>query len=125
MTEKQRQAIERHGENLNKIFNTGLDPVKLCKKLISIERKAHNQAEDYCNGAMTMDQWEDFEISLLERLDKILNFTERKILVFINGDPRGYALKIHDKYIRDNDITIHRDWGGYGIIAPEIGKDGY
>ena len=40
--------------------------------------------------------------------------------IFLNGDPRGYALKIPDDYVRDNDLNIHRDWGGYGIIAPDL-----
>ncbi len=46
---------------------------------------------------------------------------------FVNGDPRGYALKI------DNDTAegaalisaagLHRDMGGYGILSPEIDGD--
>lgn len=52
--------------------------------------------------------------------------------VFINRDPRGYALKIDDEWIRQQRADhrtvhmagIHQDWGGYGILAPEIGKDG-
>jgi len=40
--------------------------------------------------------------------------------VFINGDPRGYALKINDKYVRENQLRIYSDMGGYGIIAPEF-----
>lgn len=44
--------------------------------------------------------------------------------IFINLDPRGDALKIQDEYVRAHNLTIHTDIGGYGIIAPEIGKDG-
>lgn len=52
--------------------------------------------------------------------------------VFINLDPRGYALKIQDSWMREqrnNSATAYKaalaqDWGGYGLIAPEIGKDG-
>lgn len=40
--------------------------------------------------------------------------------VFINRDPRGYALKIDDGWMREHNAELHRDWGGYGIIAPEI-----
>ena len=40
--------------------------------------------------------------------------------IFVNGDCRGYALKIDDKYIRENNIKLHCDWGGYGIIAPDF-----
>ena len=35
---------------------------------------------------------------------------------FINSDPRGYALKLR---LEENESRqIHRDFGGYGILAP-------
>lgn len=37
-----------------------------------------------------------------------------------NGDARGYALKIEDNYMRENNIVLFQDWGGYGIIAPDF-----
>jgi hypothetical protein len=41
--------------------------------------------------------------------------------VFLNRDPRGYALKIDDEWMRAHpQFRLHTDWGGYGIIAPEI-----
>lgn len=49
--------------------------------------------------------------------------------IFINRDPRGCALKIRDDWMRDNMhdgargyaiARLERDWGGYGILAPEI-----
>lgn len=42
--------------------------------------------------------------------------------IFINRDPRGYQLKIDDAYAAG--LVIHKDWGGYGIIAPDIDKHG-
>ncbi len=42
------------------------------------------------------------------------------IPVFINRDPRGYALKINDEWMRANNAKLETDWGGYGLIAPEI-----
>jgi hypothetical protein len=45
--------------------------------------------------------------------------------IFVNRDPRGYCLKIDDEYTRANKLDIGTDWGGYGIIAPEIDKDGH
>lgn len=33
MNPAQLEQITKHGENLNAIFNTGLDPITLCKKL--------------------------------------------------------------------------------------------
>lgn len=48
---------------------------------------------------------------------------------WINSDPRGYALKVGAKSTRgDADACLprgalpgmHRDWGGYGILAPDF-----
>jgi hypothetical protein len=46
---------------------------------------------------------------------------------FVNGDPRGYALKIDNedsagKALID-ELRLHTDWGGYGILSPEITGD--
>ena len=38
---------------------------------------------------------------------------------FINTDPRGYALKLNITAIEQAKYDIYRDWGGYGILAPE------
>ena len=40
--------------------------------------------------------------------------------VFLNRDPRGYALKISDEWMRNNPKALPCDWGGYGIIAPDM-----
>jgi hypothetical protein len=40
--------------------------------------------------------------------------------VIINRDPRGFALKIDCDWPGLNDYTIHKDMGGYGILAPEL-----
>ena len=119
------ERIKQHGNRLLKIFPdaTIKDPIALCKKIKRIDTKMHRIAELYCNGDCLMDQWELFEASALKNLDNILGFKATGIPVFINGDPRGYALKIEDSYIRDHDIDIYRDWGGYGILAPEFDGD--
>lgn len=44
--------------------------------------------------------------------------------VFVNLDPRGYALKIDDEYMRAHNLKLHTDMGGYGILAPEINQKG-
>lgn len=137
-TKKQQQteAILKHGENLNAIFNTGLDPVSLCKKLKRLENKSHYAAECLCNTntlhlhelnrltgydveQTTEEEEEEFFNKILNSVYKILGEKAREI-VFINYDPRGYALKIKDSYIRENNIKIYTDWGGYGILAPEF-----
>jgi len=122
--EKMYEKIRIHGENLNAIFNTGLDPVTLCKRLRTIDLKAHRLCEDECNTGETHDA----ELcKLLTRAKKIL-FSNPETLaneklykaVFINGDPRGYTLKIKSEYVAENNVSIYRDWGGYGILAPDF-----
>lgn len=114
------QQIEKHGENLKKIFKLEGDPIALCKKVHRIEAKAYKLATDCCNGDITTEQWEGVSEGILERLDKVLNFVSQGIPVIVNGDARGYTLKIKDRYVREHSLDIHRDWGGYGIIAPDF-----
>ena len=38
---------------------------------------------------------------------------------FVNWDPRGYALKLHEKSVP---FDLHTDWGGYQILAPNINQ---
>jgi len=122
------ENITRHGENLNKIFNTGLDPVKLCKRLRTLEIKANKLATDYCNGenGVTTDNWELKTAPIMEQVRKLLypngmtGDAAKDWCIFVNGDCRGYALKIRDEYVRANNLDIYKDWGGYGILAPDF-----
>lgn len=122
---RQRMAdrIKQHGQNLQRIFPTtaGMDPVALCKKLRRIENVANRAAVAYCNGEINSEQWEAYNKKTAAALDKILGFTAAQVPVFLNG-PCGYTLKIDDGWCKDHRDTcpIHTDWGGYGIIAPEI-----
>jgi hypothetical protein len=118
-TKKQRQAeqIKAHGENLLAIFPnaTERDPLTLCKKLRRIEVRANRAACDACNHQAGADAWEAKGNKARAEANAILG-TDR---VWVNGDPRGYALKVD---LRDGE-NLRRDWGGYGIIAPEITGD--
>jgi len=124
MNTKQHQQmyskIKEHGKNLNRIFETGLADVKLCKMLFRLEAQAHKLATDYCNGenGVTTENWESKTLPILIKLDQILKFTKRKISIFVNGDARGYALKIAAESAKN--LNIDKDWGGYGIIAPDF-----
>ena len=118
MKESQRKAIEKHGKNLNAIFNTKLDNITLCKKLRRLELKAERAAENLCNGTELEESEAKIE-SVKKSLTKIIG-TEHGLRVFINRDPRGYALKIDDEDMREKALSLHMDFGGYGILAPEI-----
>ena len=111
--------IVKHGENLKKAFNlpADTDPVQLCKKLFSLETKAHRLAEQYCNDDIEMEQWEAETDKILNAVNKILDYKNKGISVFANGDARGYTLKIKAK---DTPSYLFKDWGGFGIIAPDF-----
>ena len=113
--ERMNSNIEKHGNNLNAIFNTGLEPVKLCKKLFRLENKAHRLATDYCNGVVSCDQ---FDTDSQKILDKVASILGNNLGIFVNGDARGYALKIDDRLAHQ--MKIYKDWGGYGILAPDF-----
>ena len=139
MNKKQKMyaAIEAHGDNLNAIFNTDFDSVTLCKKLRRLEKKAAMAATCLCNTntlhllelnkytgydvpQATEDEKQKFFDDILNSLDKVLGFRAKEIPVFINYDPRGYALKIRSEYVKGKEIMT--DWGGDGIISPDFSR---
>lgn len=126
--------IEAHGNNLNTIFNTGLNPIELCKKLNRIERKAHNATTCLCNTntlhLMELNKHTGYDVkqtteaeqdkyfeNIKKQLIKILG-KEVEEHFFINYDPRGYALKLKSEFCEEK--KIYKDFGGYGIIAPDF-----
>jgi hypothetical protein len=120
--EKLYQRIEKHGKELNNLFTINEEPVKLCKKLFRLESKAHKLSTQYCNGDIDMGTWEKESESILNKVKEILNPENADVEVFLDGDPRGYALKIR---FDDTDVRrheIHTDMGGYGIISPDFRK---
>jgi len=64
------QQIEQHGNNLNAIFNTGLDAISLCKKLRKLELKANKIATDWCNGLIDTENIEDYTAPILSAVGK-------------------------------------------------------
>ena len=137
--------IREHGLGLIKFF--GLDPdsvspVELCKKLRRFENQAHKITTQLCNGfpdlhyevAEKVTNQLESELEKIEQ--KVRDYLEsnqrprsfKKInAIFINGDPRGYALKLDTetiKYFEElGEDFPHKDWGGYGIIAPDLSSD--
>ena len=115
--------IKKHGENLNIIFSTGIEPIKLCKKLFRIENIMNLRATEYCNGEIDCEQWESLCRLQDRNLDKVLNHIEQRIPVIFDSDARGYTLKIDDQWMRTNKVTLYQDWGSYGIIAPNFSPE--
>ena len=126
--------IEAHGNNLNAIFNTGLNPVELCKKLNRIERKAHHATTCLCNTntlhLMELNKYTGYDVKQATEAeqDKFFEGIKKQVVkilgkeaekhFFINFDPRGYALKLKSEFCKDK--KIYKDFGGYGIIAPDF-----
>jgi len=119
MTDTMRNRIDEHASHLAAIFpdakKTGYS---LCSSLRRMETKAHRLAEAMCNGY----QSEADQLEAEAETDRIVNRANALLgtsRVWFNGDPRGYALKINMNPAE----TLHRDWGGSGIIAPDLTSD--
>jgi hypothetical protein len=120
MNQATQEAIVRHGELVKARFDLAatVDPVALCKKLRRLEVAAHRNAEAYCNGAIDGDTYALRATDACEKLVVILGPTYAADLI-INSDPRGYALKCEPAG------DLPRDWGGYGLIAPDLSRRVY
>ena len=118
------EAIRQHGENLLALFPKAKerDPVELCKKLRRLEAAAYAIALRACNGPNYEDPEEEERLTdgVLAKVDEILGNQSGSVPLFLNKDARGYALKIPDDWMRGHPSALEKDWGGYGLIAPEI-----
>ena len=103
---------------------------EICTKLRRLEARAHRLAELECNGEMSEEKAEKqaaaIEKQVRNLLPRLAHYDNNgvKSNFFINGDPRGYALKMHEKAAGMLEgITGKRpytDWGGYVILCPEF-----
>ena len=119
--------IKKHGEDIKKIFSlpADTDPIKLCKRLRKLEVQAMRIVSIHGRG-----QYEEAakrEAQLMINLKNVLMpySTPEEFLkfgIFLNTDPRGYALKIPDDIVKENAWTIHKDWGEFGILAPDLNE---
>lgn len=125
-TQAERQAIWK-ANHLKALGALGF--VGSFRTLRTLENRAHRNAEQYCNGPEYHGIDQDEYFKRRERIEEQVKALFGGTLprgFFINGDPRGYALKInagneagqehHPEYIPQG---LHKDWGGYGILAPE------
>lgn len=125
MSDRKREAMLRHGFALMRVFPEARKlyeghPIELYKRVHRLEAEAHTFAEKCCNEDVPEDKQTRKDASILKRLDAILGYKAAGVPIFLNGDPRGYAIKIDDAYVKANNLEIDRDWGGYGIVCPEF-----
>jgi hypothetical protein len=141
MNAKTLEVITRHGETLLRAFPNATEksPVALCKKLRRIENAVAKPILDYTNGenGVTLEKL-DIETNKAEtRIEKLLGDYELwwsdcpVVIIHINRDPRGHALKLNDAWTRQFNATqyaaklpaLYTDMGGYGILAPDLTSD--
>ena len=132
MNAKTAAAVRKHGEDLLAIFPEAVerDPVNLCRKLRRLEREGAALGLRLCNGPEYADGDADkIGERILAKVNALLG-NNGAVPVILNRDPRGYAIKIDSDWMqaarRDGKTVgakgccLHMDWGGYGIIAPDL-----
>lgn len=85
-------------------------------RLRSIEKEATRLTTAECNGETTEQASERKRASIENRIKEVFG-GKLPTGFFINGDPRGYALKIKELHTKPD---FYKDFGGYGILAPEF-----
>lgn len=87
-----------------------LSGAEIYRKLRRIEGRASKYATDDCNGDSVPENWR-------ERIEKAVAevFLRTPDGFFVNGDPRGYALKLEKA-----PEGMQTDWGRYGLLAPSF-----
>lgn len=124
MKAKNADQFFRHVCNLQTLagLESYHEAYELYKKLHRIEARCARLFMDECNGVNMLSEGES-EKRDARILQQVKNLVPGLKTIFLNGDPRGYALKIsteETRELRDKGINIHQDWGGYGILAPEF-----
>tara|TARA_R110002020_G_scaffold273468_4_gene488679 strand:- start:911 stop:1285 length:375 start_codon:yes stop_codon:yes gene_type:complete len=118
------QAIKEHEQNLLIFFGREVS----YKELKALDEKVHSFYENCCCYEISEVEQEETELYFLEELLNIVG-KENNDKVFLNGDPRGYSLKIpyeiRNKFWDTNKINIYGDMGGYGILAPDFNPEYY
>jgi hypothetical protein len=85
---------------------------EILEKLYRLEAQAHRLTVIECNTG------EDQDAKLDKIKDKVQKLLPNAKTLFINGDPRGYALKL--KADEAKELNMYTDFGSYGILCPEF-----
>lgn len=121
---KTSEHVKRWRENHHKALEALRGPdchlsgIQLWRKLRRMENVAHTAATKYCNGEIDDYTFEQVKDRTVEQIN--IMFGRIVVGLFVNGDPRGYALKLEPS---SKPTGMHRDWGDYGILAAEINDD--
>lgn len=102
-------------------INKDLSNEEIYKKLRRIEYIGNSYATKYCNGEIEYEEYIKFENKMKLEFKKILQIDDNYF--FTNSDCRGYFFKIKNNFLEQlqkENIRIYTDFGGYGIIAPEL-----
>jgi hypothetical protein len=125
---------------------TSPDGKKISVSLFKLEREANAAATAQCNGEAYNGQpfrtswnaageddenseWDQYCKTVGERVALALGVTHKHVppAFHYNTDPRGYALKIDNEKPEGRALIeagkLRTDWGGYGILSPEITGD--
>jgi hypothetical protein len=111
-------AFVKHVTLLGQLSNDKLaGPYRfdLYSKLKRHENRANRICVLECNGGID-ENIADKKLAAIKA--KVLQLLPELKTLFINGDPRGYSLKIKESEAKE--IGMYQDWGGYGILAPEF-----
>lgn len=95
---------------------------KLSNALRKIEQDASADSIKYANGEIDTAKWGELKDKYKTQALKLFNNNLPGF--YLNSDPRGYALKIKTEFMipggKYENINLQRDWGSYGLLAPEI-----
>jgi hypothetical protein len=104
--------VDPEHAHLSELEAIGYDAETL-EPLRELEDMAHRGAEDYCN--VPNFDWETLEAEVREGVAELFGGAEPAGF-FVNGDPRGYALKLQS----GTGSLSQRDWGDFEILAPDF-----
>lgn len=108
----------RHIQLLGEIFGKDVpNPYETYEILLKAEREANRRMCKECNEPISEEDSEKWSENFLKRLTKRLGVEKMPDGFFVNGDPRGYSLKMKEGTFQKG---FWIDFGGYGILAPEF-----
>jgi len=113
-------TIKKHTSILQAIFPNAR--AGFLSDLYDLEKRVCSINRDYCNGDIGYEDYLLEHNQFEQELEEILQPNDSSLL-YVNGDPRGYGLKIQseerNRLYEEQGINIYSDFGGYGILAPE------